>query len=161
MKKNDKPKTKKITDEIRRERKFSLSEAIARQAPGALKGASPVARNQQMVLEIEEMLDTHLEDIPGSLKRTIASQLKHNPPLLAKHHESALDALHEYVTTILDSDSLLKALVRDTDARWGRDFQERPHFEKEGHPPSADDPYTWACVRSRLQDLLQALTCDD
>jgi hypothetical protein len=44
--------------EIRKERKFTLAEAIGRLAgPGAMKGESPVARMQQAEIEIEYWLE--------------------------------------------------------------------------------------------------------
>jgi hypothetical protein len=51
--------------EIRKERKFTLAEAIGRLAgPGAMKGESPVARMQQAEIEIEYWL-TQLPVVSG------------------------------------------------------------------------------------------------
>lgn len=155
-------KKKKITDteapdehELRRDRKFSLAEAIGRDNAELLKGASPVARGRQVLLEIEHCLENHLDDPDGSLSRTLLARLEDNPPLLARHFSSPLGALAELVNEFLSQEQALFALVRDTDARWGREYQEKPRFESEGQPPHADDPYTHAGVRSRLTDLRQ------
>ena len=142
---------------IRRDRKFTLAEAVGREAAGAMSGASPVARAEQVLLEIEHTLESRLEDSSGSLTRTILARLKINPPLLARHFDRPVGALEEFLGATLGSDSLLISLVRDTDARWGRDYEERPHFETEGNPPHPDDPYTRAGVRDLLQDLLDNL----
>ena len=37
-----------------------------------------------------------------------------------------------YCQRVLNSDYLLKELVRDADVEWGRVMQERPYFEKVG-----------------------------
>jgi hypothetical protein len=54
--------------EIRKDRKFSLAEAIGRLAgPGMMKGVSPITRKQQSEAEIEEYLNRHLTDASGIL----------------------------------------------------------------------------------------------
>ena len=52
----------------------------------------------------------------------------------------------------------MKELVRQADVEWGRVFDERPHFDREGCSPDADDPYTLQSVRSALVQLLEGLT---
>ncbi len=146
--------------EIRRDRKFTLAEAVGREAAGSMSGASPVARAEQVLLEIGQTLESRLVDSAGSLTRTILARLKIDPPLLARHFDRPVGALEEFLGATLGSDSLLTSLVRDTDARWGRDYSERPHFEIEGKPPHPDDPYTLAGVRDLLEDLLGNLAED-
>ncbi len=143
--------------EIRRERKFSLAEAVGREAAGALKGASPVAPARQVLLEIENILETGLRDPEGSLLRTLLARLKNNPALLADHFGDAPGALRSFLAPILASRSTLDTLVRDTDARWGREFQEKPIFDRPGHPVRTDDPYTPGSVAASLQELLDRL----
>ena len=145
---------------IRRERKFSLAEAVGREAAGSLSGASPVARAEQVLLEIDHLLQNLLPDPDGSLILTILAKLEHNLPLLGRHFENPVGALEEFLTETLKAEPLLPALVRDTDARWGRDYQERPHFERDGQPPHPEDPYTRAGVRSLLEDLQDDITAD-
>ncbi|MCK9997105.1 MAG: hypothetical protein KAH56_12600 [Candidatus Krumholzibacteria bacterium] len=142
---------------IRQDRKFTLAEAVGREAAGAMSGASPVARAEQVLLEIEQTLESRLVDSAGSLTRTILARLKTDPPLLARHFDRPIGALEEFLGATLGSESLLTSLVRDTDARWGRDYGELPHFETEGKPPHPDDPYTLAGVRDLLRDLLENL----
>ena len=147
-----------LETEIRRERKFSLAEAVGREAAGSLSGASPVARAKQVLLEIEHLLEIHLPDPPGSLTRTILAKIEHDLPLLGRHFDHPAGALEEFLAANLGSESRLNTLVRDTDARWGRDYQERPHFETDDRPPHPDDPYTRAGVRDLLVDLLDYIT---
>ena len=59
---------------------------------------------------------------------------------------------------MLDSDYLIKEVVREADVEWGQTQQERPYFEKEGIPPDPDDPYSIQSVRSVLLDLIEQLT---
>lgn len=162
---NDKKKSHRpdstTEDEIRRERKFNLSEAMGRDNADLLKGASPVARAGQVRLEIKHYLEDRLADPEGSLLRTIMAGLTDNPPLLARHFENPLAALAEFLGSTLNKDRLLADLVRDTDARWGREYQERPRFERDGAPVHPDDPYTVAEVRAVLEDLLKDLSAPD
>ena len=144
-------------NEIRRQRKFSLAEAVARENAGALKGASPVARSRQVLLEVDQLLATHLDDPDGSLRRTILAHLELDAPLVARHFDRPAGALEEYLAAVLDQASRLETLVRDADARWGREYQEKPHFESGGKPPHPDDPYTVAGVKGSCTDLLAEL----
>jgi hypothetical protein len=144
-------------EEIRRGRKFSLAEAVGREAAGALKGASPVAATRQLLLEIDHLLQTHLPDSEGSLRRTIMARLEDNPPLLGRHLQAPAAALNEFVADILDTPTALDQLVRQADARWGRDFDEKPLFDRPGQAEHPDDPYTRTSVQAALQALARAL----
>ena len=127
--------------EIRKERKFSLEEAIGRMAgPGAMKGESPITRKQQAEAQIEAWLEQHLADANGPLQIVLLRQIGESETLLSQYDEP-----------------LLSELVRETDCEWGRVFGERPIFEKEGSPARADDPYTLDSVRVTLNNLLQQL----
>lgn len=143
-------------DEIRRGRPFDLTEAIGRAGAGALKGASPVARSRQLVLGIRRLLEDRLPDPEGSLTRTILARLEADPPLLAGHADDPPGAVAAFVDRILGTPGALADLVRDADARWGRDYAERPHFER-GGPPHPDDPYTEAGVRALLESLRRGI----
>ena len=60
--------------QIRGERKFTLSEAIGRLAgPGAMKGASPVARKRQAELEIADYIRRPLQDAAGAFFKLCCS----------------------------------------------------------------------------------------
>jgi hypothetical protein len=143
--------------EIRRQRKFSLAEAVAREGAGALKGASPIARSRQVLLEVGHFLENHLTDDDGSLRRTLLAHLELDAPLVARHFDRPVGALEEYLTAALEQPSRLEVLVRDADVRWGREYQEKPHFESGQDPPHPDDPYTVAGVRRSCTDLLAKL----
>ncbi len=143
--------------EIRKERKFSLAEAIGRLAgPGAMKGESPIARQQQAEIELETWLRYHLTDPTGALhtvlhRRVIASDL------LLNNHDQPLIVLAGYCQRVLGSDYLLQEIVREADIEWSRVLDERPHFEQAGAAPHPDDPYTLASVRRDLSGLLEQI----
>jgi hypothetical protein len=160
---SDDPKTQRsdadaeLEREIRKERKFTLSEAIGRMAgPGAMKGESPIPRMQQAGAEIEGWLRRHLADAGGALQVVLLRRVNESE-LLLKNFEQPLVVLAGCCQRILGSEHLLKELVRDADIEWGRVFGERPHFEKEGTPADADDPYTVDSVRKTLASLLEQL----
>jgi hypothetical protein len=146
--------------EIRQARKFTLAEAIGRLAgPGALKGESPVARMQQAAFEIESWLRRHLAEAGGPLEVVLARRLKASE-LLLNNFDQPLVVLASYFQRVLESDYLLSDLVREADVEWGRQMEERPHFETYGVPPRPDDPYTLESVRKTLFSLLDQLAID-
>jgi hypothetical protein len=157
---DEKPKTpsdadKELEREIRAERKFSLSEAIGRMAgPGMMKGVSPVAPKQQAEAAIEEYVHKHLPDSAGVLRDILIRDVKESD-LLLDNFDRPLTALENYVRRVLDSEYLLKELVREADVEWGHVFGERPFFEQEGLAPNPDDPYTHESVRESLRKLLE------
>jgi len=44
---------------------------------------------------------------------------------------------------------------------WGSVMGERPHFDKQGLPPDASDPYTIESVRIALTDVVKQLAADE
>jgi hypothetical protein len=78
--------------------------------------------------------------------------------ILLENFDRPAVVLVGYLKHVLESDTLLKDLVREVDAEWGRTLGDRPHFEREGHPPHPDDPYTLASVRNALTQLVQKAT---
>jgi hypothetical protein len=148
---------KELEREIRKERKFTLAEAIGRLAgPGAMKGESPIARLEQAGVEIENWLRHHLADPGGALEVVLLRSVK-GSELLLNNFNQPLIVLAGCCRRILDSDYLLEELVRDADTEWGRVLGERPYFDKKGSPPHPDDPYTFDSVRKTLSGLLEQL----
>jgi hypothetical protein len=147
--------------EIREGRKFTLEEAIARMAgPGAMKGESPITRMKQAEIEIGSWLRSNLTDAGGALEVVLHRRVK-GSELLLNNFDEPLVVLASYCQQVLDSDYLLKEVVREADIEWGRVMLERPHFENEGLPPHPDDPYTIETVRSTLSQLVVELTAGD
>jgi hypothetical protein len=147
--------------EIRKERKFTLTEAIGRMAgPGAMKGASPVTRTQQAAVEIENWLRHHMSAGNGELQVVLLRRIK-GSELLLNNFDQPLGVLAAFCQQVLDSDYLLKDLVREADVEWGRVQGERPYFDKEGSPPNPDDPYTVESVRKTLYSLVEQLGAKD
>ena len=160
----DKPRSQtdeELEREIRKGRKFTLAEAIGRMAgPGAMKGASPVTREQQAEVEIEEWLRRHMTAGDGELQVVLLRRIK-GSELLLHNFERPLFVLAAYGRQVLDSDYHLHELVREADVEWGRVNGERPHFEVEGSPPDPDDPYTFESVRKTLAGLIEQLGAGD
>jgi len=148
---------------IRAERKFSLAEAIGRLGgSGLLKGTSPITQKRQSELKIEQYLERHLTDSEGALEVVLLRQVRESDIFLEMNFSNPLGAIAGYLVRVLDTEPRLQSFVRSVDAEWGRMYQERPHFQKEGlqkegQPPDADDPYTFASVRQKLERLLDTL----
>jgi hypothetical protein len=121
-----------------------------------MKGVSPATRKQQATAEVATFLERNLPSPAGALTVVLLRQVKESD-LLLSNLEQPLVVLANFVQQILDSEYLLKELVRESDAEWGRAYGERPYFEKEGAPPHADDPYTFESVRASLLGLLRKL----
>lgn len=144
--------------EIRKDRKFTLAEAIGRMAgPGAMKGVSPITRQKQAEVEIENWLGDHLSAANDELRIVINRRVK-GSELLMLHYEQPFVVLAALFRKVLDSDYLLKELVREADVEWARLNDERPYFEKEGSAPHPDDPYTVGSVRALLTGLIEQLS---
>jgi hypothetical protein len=158
--KKDKQRTEadaELEREIREGRKFTLEEAIGRLAgPGALKGESPISRMQQAEFEIESFLRSNLADAGGPLEVVLLRYIK-GSELLLHNLGQPMIVLAGYCRQVLDSDYLLKELVREADVEWGRVMQERPYFEKDGSPSHPDDPYTVESVRKALTELIKTI----
>jgi len=146
-----------IEREIRQGRKFSLGDAISRAAgPGVLKGGSPVSPVRQAEVEIEMWLRSQLADVGGPLE-VVLHRCVVTSELMLENLGQPLVVLAAYCRRVLESDRLLEELVRDVDLEWGRMMGERPHFEKDGTPPHADDPYTIELVRNAVSRVLERL----
>jgi hypothetical protein len=147
--------------EIRRGREFTLSEAIGRMAgPGMMKGVSPVAGLEQAKAEIRNYIERHLSDAPGALQ-TVLFRGVATSGLLVENYSQPLGVLASCLQRVLDSEYLLKDLVRQADIEWGQVYGERPYFEKEGCSPDPNDPYTVESVRAALSRLMESLAPGD
>ena len=153
---NNQPTDAEIEQEIRSRRKFSLAEAIGRNAGDLMKGASPITRKQQAEYAIEELIEKHLDDAEGALSVVLLQRVETSEALL-ENYDAPVDALTGVVRGILDSDGSLNRFVMKVDAEWGQIYLERPHFEIDGRPPNRDDPYTRESVRTTLLELLAKL----
>lgn len=151
------PPEGEIESEIRKTRKFTPQDVLAKLAgPGAMKGASPVSRQQQAEIEIGSWLGNNLSDVTGALKTVLQRHLKGSRQLL-ENVDRPLAALSRHCERIAASDTLLAELVREADVEWGRLMDERPHFTRPGVAPDPDDPYTEQSVRAMLQKMLSKL----
>lgn len=146
-----------ITADARRGRTFDVQALVGREAAGTLKGASPVPAGQQALLAIRTLLEARLPDTEGSLTRTLLARLADAPELLDRHRDHPEAALAQILDRVLSTPAELSELVRLADARWGREYDERPRFDREGRPPAPDDPYTEDGVRALLRDLRATL----
>jgi hypothetical protein len=150
-------RSEELEREILEGRKFSLEEAIARLAgPGAMKGASPVARMQQAEFEIETWLRTHLLDASGVLPVVLLRHVK-GSDLLLNNLDQPMVVLASYCKQLLESDYLLQELVRNADVEWAHMMGEQPYLERPGSSHHPDDPYTVVSVRNALSELLKQL----
>ena len=122
-----------------------------------LKGESPVPPIEQTEAAIANYLRAHLDDPGGVLAQVVMRQVRTSAGLTENFDQPAV-VLAGYVNRTLNSETILKDLVREADAEWGRTLGERPHFEREGRPPDPNDPYTLASVRRALTQLLQNAT---
>ncbi len=144
--------------EIREGRKFTLANAIGRLAgPGMMKGVSPATGKQQADALIEKFLERHLSCPAGALSAVLLRQVKESEILL-NNFDQPLVALASYVQRVLDSDYLLKDLVRQADCEWGRVYDERPYFDRPGVQPNENDPYTDQSTRTALNLFMAKLS---
>jgi hypothetical protein len=160
---NDKQRSEadaELEREIRKERKFTLSEAIGRMVgPGAMKGVSPVTRMQQAASEIENWLRYHLPAGNSELEVVLLRCIR-GSELLLHNFEQPLVVLAACCQQLLDSDYRLQEVVRQADVEWGQVQGERPYFDQEGSARNPDDPYTFESVRKTLTGLIEQLAAE-
>lgn len=143
--------------DIRKERSYSLSEAIGRLAgPGSMKGESPVTRTRQAEALIRDYLRAEMAGGSGCLAVVLCRYVL-GSELLLTNLDRPLVVLAGFVQGVLGSEYKLKELVRETDAEWGRVYGERPHFDRDGCTPHPDDPYTVESVRGTLTQLVEKM----
>lgn len=143
-----------IEQEIRQGRKFSLADAIGQEGSDFLKGESPVPKLVQVKNELQGFVNNYLDDAAGALQATLLETIQTDDVVCSRHFDAPLQALTEILQPLLTQDAYLREFVRRVDMRWGQMYDERPHFERPGHPPHPDDEYTIASVRSQLQALM-------
>ncbi|RZM77289.1 hypothetical protein [Leptolyngbya iicbica] len=146
-----------IEQEIRQGRKFTLADAISQEGSDFLKGESPIPKLVQVKNAIKQFVGLHLQDSSGALQATLLTVIQADDVICSRHFETPLQALAEMLQPLLSHDVHLREFVRQVDMRWGHMYDERPHFERPGHPPHPDDEYTIASVRSQLQALMAAV----
>lgn len=147
-----------VEKDVRSRRRFSLGEAIGREGGrGLLRGASPVARQRQLELAVEDLLDARLDDPEGALRTVLLRAARAELEVADGEEADALRLLDRMVRSTLASQRALEELVRRCDAEWGRAFGERPRFDRPGEQAAEDDPYTAESVRQSLESLLEGL----
>ncbi|WP_204137805.1 hypothetical protein [Halomicronema sp. CCY15110] len=146
-----------IEREIRQGRKYSLADAISQEGGDFLKGESPIPKLVQVKSAIKHFINLHLSDAAGALQATLLTAVQSDDVICSRHFATPLQALAEMLQPLLAHDVQLREFVRQVDMRWGQMYDERPHFERPGHPPHPDDEYTIESVRSQLQALMTAV----
>lgn len=160
---NDKQRSEadaELEREIRKDRKFSLAEAIGRMAgPAAMKGASPITRTQQAVVEIENWFRHKMPAGNAELEVVLLRCISASE-LLLHNFEQPLVVLAAFCQQVLDSDYRLQELVGQADVEWGQVQCERPYFDQAGSAANPDDPYTFQSVRKTLTELIEQLAAE-
>ncbi|MEO1297660.1 MAG: hypothetical protein AAFW75_18125 [Cyanobacteria bacterium J06636_16] len=150
----------KIEQEIRQGRTFSLADVIGQEAGNFLKGESPVPKLLQVKTELIAFVEQNLVDPSGALQATLRESIQTDDMVCSQHLNAPLDALSEFLQSLLEQETLLQDFVRRVDMKWGELYDERPHFEKPGQPPHPEDEYTYGSVRTQLTKLLAATAGD-
>ena len=143
-----------IEQEIRQGRKFSIASAIGKEGGDFLKGESPVPKLLQVKNELLVFVRQNLHDPSGALQATLQELIRADDVICSRYFEAPLSALVELLHPLTVQETLLQDFVRRVDMRWGQIYDERPHFERPGHPPHPEDEYTYESVRTQLSELI-------
>ena len=119
---------------------------IDQEAGNFLKGDSPVLKLLQVKTELIAFIEQHLIDPSEALQETLQELIQADDLVRSQHLNVPLDALSEFLQSLLEQETLLQDFVRRVDMKWGEIYDERPHFEKPGHPSYPADEYTYASV---------------
>ncbi len=148
---------RKIEQEIRQGRTFSLADMIGQEAGNFFKGESPVPKLIQVKTELIAFVEHHLTDPSEALQATLREFIQADDLICSQYLDAPLDALSEFLQSLLEQETLLQDFVRRVDMKWGEIYDERPHFEKPGQPPHPADEYTYASVQAQLTKLLSVV----
>lgn len=148
---------KKIEDELRSRRKFTMADGIGQNAKGMFKDVSVVPALTQAQTEICQFVRSNVNDSSGALVSVLERRVKSSDSLVANHIEAPLEALKSIIKKVLSSDHQLYEFVREVDQKYGQIYLERPHFQRPGQEAHPDDEYTHKSVKSDLEALLLKL----
>ncbi|MCK5883740.1 MAG: hypothetical protein KAG61_08630 [Bacteriovoracaceae bacterium] len=148
---------KKIEEELRSQRKFSMMDGLAQSAKGMFKDASVVPALTQAQTKIGLFIRGNLRDSSGAMSRVLEARLKGNDELVGSHLNDPLVALNILLKRLLDNEHRLFDFVREVDQKYGQMFQERPHFQRPGQEAHPDDEYTHQSVKESLEQLFNKL----
>ncbi len=151
------PESSDLQADLRRDRGFSLAEAIGREGGSFLKGVSPVPQLVQVKAELHQLINTHLHDSSGVLKAVLQQAVTEDEVNVSNALDNPMSALCAYLQQRIDSPEYLYELVRRVDVAWGQWFGERPYFQKPGQEPHPEDEYTHASVKQQLEEFLVIL----
>lgn len=147
---------KKLDDEIEKQaklnRKFNIDDAMSEMMGGSL-GESPVAKLEQVEMELSQLIDEDLNDVYGSLKITLKKVVVNSESIVAEYLDEPMLALHKILNNILDKDQSLYDFVKRVDSEYGRMYQEKPMFQKAGEAAKSGDVYTHESVKESLLEF--------
>ena len=164
-------------DEIEREAQLAMGRrALEEKGPqmrveGGL-GGSPVPPMQQLRVAAITLLHESLRDGDGALLQVLEQDIRQEEALFGSltqgltqwTHAELRRRLFSVLGTLagrpLKSAEALAEFTRRADAMWGQLFSARPHFERAGQAPHAEDPYTHESVRALLTQFV-ALASND
>ncbi|MEO0455194.1 MAG: histidine phosphatase family protein [Cyanobacteria bacterium P01_A01_bin.114] len=148
-----------LREEIRRDRTFSLAEAIGREGADFLKGESTIPRPLRAIAQINGFIDQHLDDAEGGLAISLKAWVK-DDARIAQHLDAPLTALQKILTSMVESEPTLYEFSRQVNVQWGQLYGEQPYFQAPGQPPHAKTAYPHGSVREALTQLLESLVSD-
>ncbi|MEB3210350.1 MAG: hypothetical protein VKL39_03320 [Leptolyngbyaceae bacterium] len=145
---------REIQQDVRRGRSFSLAEAIGREGSEFLKGESPVPRLIQARRAIAVCIARHLDDRAGALQVILTTWVEADDATVSRHIENPLGALLIILESIVSTPTTLYELTRQVAVKWGEMSDERPYFQKPGHPAHPDAEYSHESVHQILTNFL-------
>ncbi|MGK7909917.1 MAG: hypothetical protein AB4050_00310 [Synechococcus sp.] len=154
---SDSDRESDLQQEILRGRKFTLSEAIAREAGSFMKGESPIPKYVQAEYAAKTIITKHLTDSGGILQIVLGRWVTVESRI-SRYVDDPVMAVHETVKMLLEQNELFSEFVREVDIQWGQVNGERPHFQRLGEKAHPEDEYSHESVREQLSTFLQSLT---
>nr|WP_040654771.1 hypothetical protein [Rubidibacter lacunae] len=136
-----------------RGRKFTLADAIGREAGSFLKGESPIPRLVQATIAIDTFIGRNLADTSGVVQVVLCRWVDENTARVSRHLDVPLQALLELLESIVENPPILHEFVWQVDVQWGKVNAERPFFQRPGQKPHPEDEHTHESVRYQLVEL--------
>ena len=145
-----------LQNEIRRQRKFSLSEAIGRESGSFMKGESTIPRPLRATAQINQFINAHIKDSTSAFSTTLQSWAC-NDIRVSRQLDTPLVALDQMIASLLLDPTSFYEFARQVAIAHSQLTGDRPYFQQPNQPPYPKADYTHASIRAELTDLQQHL----
>ena len=145
-----------VLADIRATRKFSLADAIGKEAGSFLKSNAAIPRPIRAANILNHFIHTHTSESTGALSTTL--QLWSRQDIrVSRQLDTPLNALDEIISSLLCEPTTFYEFARQVAIAHSQITGERPYFQSPNQPPNPKADYTYETIRTELKHLQKQL----